>query len=209
MKFEIFLDMDGVIVNFEKGVLELINNFLLEHKDILQEVTKKNKTAQKIIDSLGRDYIEYTDIKNNKLVRNLMFSLISSPATKGFWENLEWVEGGKELWSFIKDYNPTILSSPVESDEDCVPEKIRWCIKNLGISESRIIIKTNKHEHAFSLKTGPAILIDDTEEKINKWVNAGGIGILYKTGNPKEAIKKIKALHTVVDTASKAFDGNL
>ena len=29
-----------------------------------------------------------------------------------FWVNLEWTPGGKELWNYIKKYNPELLSSP-------------------------------------------------------------------------------------------------
>jgi hypothetical protein len=31
---------------------------------------------------------------------------------KEFWTNLEWQPGGKELWGYIEQYKPNILSSP-------------------------------------------------------------------------------------------------
>ena len=48
--------------------------------------------------------------------------------------------GGKELWSFIKKYNPDILSAHVEEvrDPTCILGKSLW-VKNLGLLMTELI----------------------------------------------------------------------
>ena len=52
-----------------------------------------------------------------------------------FWSTMPWHTGAKELWSFIKKYNPDILSAHVEEvrDPTCIPGKTLWVKKNLGL----------------------------------------------------------------------------
>ena len=59
---------------------------------------------------------------------------------RDFWSTMPWMPGGKELWSFIKKYNPDILSAHVEEvrDPTCIPGKTLWAKRNLGISNDRI-----------------------------------------------------------------------
>ena len=50
-----------------------------------------------------------------------------------FWESLEWMPDGKQLWNFVKEYNPTILSSPGGNIEDCKEQKRKW-VKDWRVS---------------------------------------------------------------------------
>lgn len=188
---QIYIDLDGVLVGFESGAVRLINNYLANYTE---GTGKKNRLAQKIIEGLGRNYIEKGELNMKKPpVRALMFSLISSNKTVRYWQELEWEKGGQVLWNFIKKYNPIILTSQVTSDPDCKPGKIEWCQVNLGLSTDKIIVERDKHIYA--VKDGrPNILIDDTPKKMNAWKEAGGIGILHESGNPQPTIEYIKTL---------------
>jgi hypothetical protein len=55
--------------------------------------------------------------------------------TPRFWHTLPWMPGGRELWSFISNYKPHILSAYVEEsfDPNCIPGKSHWARTNLGI----------------------------------------------------------------------------
>lgn len=120
-----------------------------------------------------------------------------------FWSDMPWMEDGKQLWDYIKKYNPTILSAP-SRDPKSVSGKIKWLKKNLPDLEnhnlqtkckkgwdgvSKIILNPDKYRYA----TGPHdILIDDTPEKIEKWRNAGGTGILHTSAeNTIQELKKL------------------
>ncbi len=85
-KYTWYCDMDGVLVNFDKGYFELTGKYPHE---------MKNKDPQ-------------------------LFWEPISKVGKQFWEELEWMPDGEQLWNYIKIYNPTLLSSP---SRDC-------CIKS-------------------------------------------------------------------------------
>jgi len=103
-----------------------------------------------------------------------------------WWANLEWMPDGKELWNYILPHNPTILTAPSKG-EDCPKGKRIWTKRELG-DEIPVIIERDKYKYAESNH----ILIDDTKEKVEDWVNAGGIGILH--GNTKDTIKLLKEI---------------
>jgi hypothetical protein len=113
-----------------------------------------------------------------------MWYLINNK-TDHFWLDMEWIPDGKKFWNFIKKFNPTILTklSPVTN---CKKDKIEWLKKNLG--DIPIIPTTKKEKYA----SPDAVLIDDMEENIEKWVEVGGIGILYKSA--EQAILEFKKL---------------
>jgi hypothetical protein len=94
-----------------------------------------------------------------------------------FFENLDWQEGGKELWNAIKQYRPTILTGlPKCSNGE--QQKRNWCSKHLG-DDVPVIVCPSKDKHLYA-KPG-FILIDDRNDVIEAWKNSRGIGILHRT----------------------------
>lgn len=95
-----------------------------------------------------------------------------------FFGNLPWMPEGKQLWTYILPYEPTILTAAShETEPSIVSGKYHWCKENLGLPKNRIIMEIDKYKYA----APKHILVDDTPEKINKWVEAGGIGILHQS----------------------------
>jgi len=103
-----------------------------------------------------------------------------------FWKNLKWMPDGKRTWDFVKYKNPTILSTPVSGDKKSYEGKEFWIRQHLG--NIPFILSDNKEKYA----RDNAILIDDMERNISKWVAAGGIGILHRSA--AETIAKLKEL---------------
>lgn len=123
-------------------------------------------------------------------------------AGEKFWSEMPWMPDGQELWNYVQKYNPTILSAP-SRDPSCITGKIKWLKNNVKLpnydvqtkgkhgwdGHSKIILNSDKYRYC----SGPNdILIDDTPKKIDKWLNAGGIGILHKSA--AETIAKLKEL---------------
>lgn len=127
------------------------------------------------------------------------FVNVSGKAGVEFWSTMEWMPDGKELWEFIKPYNPTILSAPTKYESSKVG-KLEWLKKNIQLPNydiqtkakkgwddvSKIILNTDKFRYC---KGSKDILIDDTAKKIDPWVKAGGVGILHTTA--KNTIEKL------------------
>lgn len=104
-----------------------------------------------------------------------------------FWANLEWMSDGKELWKFIKQFNPKLLSAP-SREESSRTGKAKWVEKNILGTE--LILKYAKEKQ--KLAEPNAILIDDRADNIQQWKDAGGIGILHTS--TQDTISKLKII---------------
>lgn len=147
---KIYLDMDGVIANFEKRYHDLFNQTPSE----------------------GRDNKEFS--KNWEIfVRGDNFA------------TLEKWPGADELLNFIevarkeKGVEVEILSSSggQKFHNEVSDQKDRW-LKMHGITYKRNIVPGRRHKSKYA--TPKTILIDDTEDVIDDFNKAGGIGILHK-----------------------------
>lgn len=114
-----------------------------------------------------------------KYGQTAMWKLINKEG-EDFWANASWMPDGKQLWEFIKPYNPTILTKPTRSDQGrqiCINGKKTWLARELP--NVPYIMEDNKEIHAGKNK----ILIDDLKENITKWIGVGGIGVLHFTAD--------------------------
>ena len=87
----------------------------------------------------------------------------------------------------------SILSSPLRGDHDNSGFWKRHWLKKHNYNPIDAIFTSRKESYARNkeYKT-PNILIDDKSENINRWVNAGGIGILYQANENSLEELKIK-----------------
>jgi FMN phosphatase YigB (HAD superfamily) len=111
-----------------------------------------------------------------------------------WWTTMPWMDDGKELWEFLsKNFSSLhILSAPTSDPEKkSIIGKKKW-LEEKGfyqqLGKENIIITPNKHEHV--KENGVSVLIDDTWKKIEKWKEAGGIGIHHTS--TKDTIQQLK-----------------
>ncbi len=105
-----------------------------------------------------------------------------------------WISGpilNPEFWEMIPPYPWTqslyahacmlgsvrICSNPgrAEFSHAAAYGKMAWCQERLHVKPGRVILLRDK----YLLARGNRILIDDDEENIQKWREAGGIGVLF------------------------------
>lgn len=108
-----------------------------------------------------------------------------SEAGMQFWAGMEWMPGGRELWSVIGKRNPIILSSPGEYNQS-KEGKTAWIEKNLNPQPKSVIFKRSGKKHEVLKGKSPqeikrSILIDDYYRNILPWKEMGGIGLYYKS----------------------------
>ena len=143
----VFLDMDGVLVDFFSAFAKLAN---VKHW--------KQMDPQRLQDVL------------NKIVGSDYFSKL--PKTNTCDSIVEMVV------DFAGSYS--ILSSPLRGDiANSTKHKRAWVIDNLSPQPAKTIIIRDKSQYAL-LNGVQNILIDDREDNINKWQEAGGYGIKYQ-----------------------------
>ena len=152
MGYNIYLDMDGVLTDFELGYEKLTG------------INLKGKFKK------GDDF--WTPI---------------SKAGVGFWAGLKWIQGGKELWAYLKPYNPVLLSAPSREESSRIGKAV-W-VKH-KIPGTKLILRYAKQKQ--ELATPLSILIDDRQINIDQWKDAGGIGILHTS--TVDTIKQLKKL---------------
>ena len=120
-----------------------------------------------------------------------------------FWENLDWISGGKELLdtatTLFNDVN--ILSSAATTDEPkaMVVEqgKRNWIFNNMPTFNLNKVFIVRGRKFKKEYASPNSILIDDLASTIDEWNENGGIGILH---NSTDYEKTLKALFKIVNT---------
>jgi hypothetical protein len=110
-----------------------------------------------------------------------------SKAGAKFWITLDWMPDGKQLWDYIRKYNPILLSAPSREESSKLGKRV-WVKRELpGV---KLILKYASQKQEYASPT--SILIDDRQKNIDQWEAAGGIGILH-TSTP-DTIKQLQQL---------------
>ncbi len=159
---KIYFDLDGVLADFEKGVRELC------HMTPMPQGHHSNGYDEKL----------WAAVK----------------AADHFYDKLDILSDGKKLFDTIYAEMPdkceilTGIPRPSRNIVTAAEDKINWIRRNLS---STIPIHTvMRRDKPLYCTSNDCILIDDFDENVNLWNNAGGIGILYT--NAEEVMKKIK-----------------
>ncbi len=124
-----------------------------------------------------------------------------------FWEELDWEQGGKELWEASANLfeQVGILSSAsaksIERLEEVTDGKIAWLKKHMPeLPEDSIIIVASKDQKQnYSNKF--SILVDDKAATIQQWNARGGYGILHKASQYRRTIEELEDIARPISLA--------
>jgi len=195
---QIYCDMDGVLVDFETGVVNQININLLDNSipdrkptGGITNIGRIRKTLRAADQELQ---IDVTDLRkgggsNGKAVRNYMYSNFGNDVK--LWTELPEMAGAQELWNFISPYKPYILTSPM--DEGSQVGKRAWLKNNLNPQPARVYMSHDKWKWA-TTDGRPNILIDDWDKNLIPWAENGGIAVRCAFGDSASAIAKLKEI---------------
>ena len=122
-----------------------------------------------------------------KMGKEAFWNLIDVKIGQKFWTEMPWMNDGHELWNFIKQYKPTILSAPSRNPVSSKGKK-EWVKSELPATKLILAFANEKQKYSEE----NSILIDDMKKNIEQWVSQGGIGILHTSA--RETIKKLKEL---------------
>jgi hypothetical protein len=163
INYKIYCDMDGVLCDFEGR---------FEHFTGL--------TPDQYREKVKREYGE-------KKVDEMFWDIIDHQIGLRFWRGMSWMPGGRELWSYIKPYKPTLLTAPSWHDSSKEGKKL-W-VEDHMVGTPIVFKQADKKPDL----AGPnIILIDDREDTIMNWKHRNGIGILYSS--TEQVINDLKQL---------------
>ena len=172
-KYQIYCDMDGVLTDFEKRFVEMLK---LEgpkyySKEVINQVTRP-KHFEKL-----EGETEFWNFIDNHLGLE-------------FWSGMNWMPNGKQLWSFIQPYNPTILTSPSRQNTSRLGKRM-WIREHL-IPAPPVEFRFGASKSDFANEK--AILIDDRPSNLSAFAAKGGIALEVKNGEIQSVINKLKEL---------------
>jgi hypothetical protein len=200
MNHQVFMDMDGVLVDFESGVLKYMNETMARLNGNLEDPLYKlaRSTAKEIGGwdvEISRWHIARPDSSEQSFPRNyrtrdFMYRLVENDV--GLWANLGWEKGGKKLWDYAKNIpGIEILSAPMA--EGSREGKYLWVERELGLPRSLVNLSDTKEPFG-THKGKQGLLIDDRDKYINEFVAGGGIAIKHIPDEVDNTIRQLKEL---------------
>jgi 5'(3')-deoxyribonucleotidase len=175
--YQIYCDMDGVLVDFIQGVVKQMNKDIkdssIQTKEMikLREVLKEAEETKIGMKDLDKHFKPRTPVI--RAARNYMYKAFADD--EKFWADLPWMPDGRELWEFISQFDPDILTSPMRKGSE--RGKQRWIDEHLKPAPKRVFMSREKYKWATNGQ--PSVLIDDFISNTIPWENAGGIAILH------------------------------
>jgi len=153
----VFLDVDGVMVNFVKGVCNAFG----------KRYTCSNR-------GWPTDYAFWNEWPD------ITFKIVNAACNTKWWSQLEWVEDGHDILRAVTEkFNPEqiyLVTQPMPNVESATGKWL-WVKHNLPEYYSRMITTPTGVPKSL-LARSDALLIDDKDENIDEFIAAGGRGLL-------------------------------
>ena len=191
---KIFLDMDGVLVDFNRGTADALN------KCIQTGETHGSKSVRQFLNYSGEDkepitqefqnralFLKDTDGERSNFMKkaNSAIMSIAANADINWWLNLPMAEGARELIdhciAMVGVDNVQIMTAPFENSNACIDGKIAWINRYFPMIDDVTNMHISGEKGDFVDHEDPAscILIDDRVKYCNQWSSAGGTPVLH------------------------------
>ena len=151
-KKTIYLDLDGVCVDWMSAFLKVVND-----PNMLSTWPKGKK---------------YYDIKPMPIEE---YARIMKEQGSKFWANLKPYPWFKDMYDALSEIGDVCFLTSPGRESSAPTGKMEWFQETFGKEFDSFIITKQKHR----LANLNSVLIDDTEAMINAFVRAGGKGILF------------------------------
>lgn len=145
------LDLDGVLVNFHKGVFDLFNQPWKYDNDFM--------------------FYDFWETWNVDVTRETVMSRCDA----NFWENLEWHHDGRDILNCVLEHFDVeqiyLLTNPIIGGPDAATGKMKWIQREIPDFYRRTILTCAPKG---LLAKNDVLLIDDFDQNIESFKGAGG-----------------------------------
>lgn len=172
-KYQIYCDMDGVLTDFEKRFVTLLQ----------QEGPKYYSKA--VIGQVTRPK-HFTALEGETEFWNFIDNHIGLE----FWSQMEWMPNGRALWKFIAPYSPIILTSPSRQNTSRLGKRL-W-VKDHLVPAPPVEFRFGDAKSDFANEN--TILIDDKPSNLRAFAAKGGKALEVKDGETQSVINTLKQL---------------
>ena len=130
-----------------------------------------------ILSAFRKQCEKYNCIQGTKVDWNIVHQ--NSPA---FWEEMDWMEGGKEFLEWVKklcteeNIDLYILTAVLHTDGKI--GRMNWLRTNIGLNKHHLLIVNKGTEKAYYAEPS-ALLIDDFKKNCDAFIEAGGQAVQY------------------------------
>lgn len=171
-KFTLYLDMDGVLADFNTAARELINATKSEEERAAQVGRWPEHEWRKIVE---QDNF-YRILPKMPLADELVELAVR------FRDNL--------------DYDVKILTAIPQGNDmpECFHDKIDWINEHYGQHNFRVHFGPYSKDKQHHCRNKDDILVDDRTSNCNEWRAAGGTAVQVKPGEYRQALIELETL---------------
>ncbi len=172
----LYIDMDGTSTDFEDQFIRYVG---ISPSDFMRRTYAINQRYIKPHLNPG------TEEHIRDISEQLFWRTING--IEKFWETMPYIHGFEKVWSIVKWYNPSFLTSvPIFEfvRNKVIYGKRKWINKHVGNHIDMYITffdedHKNTHKEMFC-KDETDILIDNMKENVDTWKSYGGTGIFFE-----------------------------
>jgi hypothetical protein len=176
MASRLYVDMDGVLVDFVKGA----ESYFKVAIERLGGIKASQFTA------LWESPQGWRQLKKD---------------WPTFWMDLDPEPSYAQLLKLVRPRHPAVLTAIPKGWPSSATGKRIWCSRHMPgwghhpHEKFHAVDRSQKRQYAKQADGTPNLLIDDYDKNIAEWESAGGIGLLYAGGNSQRFIAQALTKH--------------
>lgn len=191
---KIFIDMDGVLVDFNSATLQELQTILetgetYGSKSIRRMVNYEGPDRCPLSHDWMEEILRIKDAKGErtqwmKRVNSALMSFVGAQSAE-WWATIPAAPGAQELVAeciaMVGINNVYIMTAPIEGSQGCIDGKYQWVQRNfpqINI-ETNMFISGNKGSYVDSEDPAACILIDDRKKYCDQWNQSNGYAVLH------------------------------